>query len=163
MAISGSWPTAVELAIGSSNGWNFWKVSIDGCTVVENSFGEDGANTADGGCWLDTDATTSRQFVVSSACAMRAALRHCILCMRNHDQCRFCRHFRRGYSEASARWHLVICHVVVHRCAKRNSGSASTPITHPTPPHIHARIPHPHPPGQQVVQAVAVAAPAGQR
>jgi hypothetical protein len=69
MTTSGSWPTAVELAIDSSNGWNFWKVSIDGCTVVENSNGEDGASTEDGGYWLDTDATTSSQFSVSSACA----------------------------------------------------------------------------------------------
>jgi hypothetical protein len=69
MTISGSWPTAVELTIDNSDGWNFWKVSIDGCTVVENSNGEAGASTADGGYWLDTDAMTSRQLTVSSACA----------------------------------------------------------------------------------------------
>jgi hypothetical protein len=39
---SGSFPTAVELAIDSTNGWGYWKVTIDGCTVVEHADGQSG-------------------------------------------------------------------------------------------------------------------------
>jgi hypothetical protein len=39
---AGAFPTAVELAIDSTNGWGYWKVTIDGCTVVEHDDGESG-------------------------------------------------------------------------------------------------------------------------
>jgi hypothetical protein len=42
-----SWPTAIELEIDSTNGWGYWKVTINGCAVVEHESGDSGV------WWLD--------------------------------------------------------------------------------------------------------------
>jgi hypothetical protein len=57
------WPTTIELAIDSTNAWGFWKVTIDGCIVVQYTSGAVGAAythtssdpevASGGGYWID--------------------------------------------------------------------------------------------------------------
>jgi hypothetical protein len=53
-----SWPTKLTLAIDDTNGWGYWKITIDGCTVVRASGGE-----SSDPWWLDLGSDTNPESI----------------------------------------------------------------------------------------------------